>query len=94
MTDDELMKEFPRVRERIPIGSTWRHRRGTEYFVVGHCVLAGYRVPAILCRGGTDSFVWCRPASQFADGRFSRVDGQGPGPTPSGTPDPVPDSEA
>jgi len=90
MTDDELHKEFPRVREQIPIGSSWRHRRGEEYFVVGYCVLAGYRVPAVLCRG-TGPYVWCRPASQFSDGRFHRVDGYVP--PPSGRPDPVPDSE-
>lgn len=61
------------ARTYVPIGSSWRHKKGDEYFVVGHCVLAGYKVPAILCRG-KDSIVWCRPATQFLDGRFTRLD--------------------
>lgn len=61
------------ARTYVPIGSTWRHQKGEEYFIVGHCVLAGYRVPAILCRG-VDSVVWCRPATQFQDGRLTRID--------------------
>jgi hypothetical protein len=61
------------ARTYIPIGSTWRHRKGEDYFIVGHCVLAGYMVPAVLCRA-TDSIIWCRPASQFQDGRLTRID--------------------
>jgi hypothetical protein len=73
LTEIELQTELSRVKTYVPIGSNWRHRRGEEYFIVGHCVLAGYRIPAILCRGA-DSILWCRPASQFLDGRFVRVD--------------------
>jgi hypothetical protein len=74
MSDTELQTELAKFRSVIPMGSTWRHRRGDEYFVVGYCVLAGYRVPAVLCRGN-DGIVWCRPAAQFLDGRFMRIDG-------------------
>lgn len=76
VAETELQNELSKLRSIIPMGSTWRHRRGEEYFVVGYCVLAGYRVPAVLCRG-SDSVVWCRPAAQFLDGRFFRVDGMG-----------------
>ena len=74
MTDTAVLHTLSDVRVQVPLGSSWRHRRGEEYLVVGHCVLAGYRVPAVLCRG-TDAIVWCRPATQFLDGRFSRIDG-------------------
>jgi hypothetical protein len=77
MSDSELQAELVKFRSVIPMGSTWRHRRGDEYFVVGYCVLAGYRVPAVLCRGN-DGIVWCRPAAQFLDGRFMRMDGVAP----------------
>lgn len=82
MTDTAVQNTLSEVRVQIPMGSTWRHRRGEEYLVVGHCVLAGYRVPAILCRG-MDSIVWCRPATQFLDGRFSRIDGSFVGTAPA-----------
>lgn len=77
MTDTDLQAELAKLRNIIPMGSTWRHRRGEDYFVVGHCVLAGYRVPAVLCRGG-EAVIWCRPAAQFLDGRFLRIDAAGP----------------
>jgi hypothetical protein len=73
LNDSELKAAMAQARTFVPLGSTWRHKKGHEYFIVGHCVLAGYRVPAVLCRG-TDSVIWCRPATQFLDGRLTRVD--------------------
>jgi hypothetical protein len=76
----DLARDLASAKSLVPLGSTWLHRRGERYFVVGHCAIAGYKTTAVLCRG-QDGIVWCRPTDQFVEGRLFRIDDG-----PSGSP--------
>ena len=57
----------------VEIGSVWRHlKTGHIYIVVGECLIEASVTDAILYRrcDGTRGPVWCRPLSEFTDGRF------------------------
>ena len=57
-----------------PVGSRWLHRKGGEYVVVGHCLLEATVTPAILySHDDPGSPFWARAASEFLDGRFTRI---------------------
>ena len=66
-------QQLGNLRRLIPLGSTWRHRRGETYFVVGHCMLSDHSALAVLSRG-EDGVVWCRPTEHFFDGRLTCID--------------------
>lgn len=59
-----------------PVGSTWRHRKGGLYTVVMLAIRESDLSAVVLYRG-PDGFCWDRPLSEFADGRFTMVDGGG-----------------
>ena len=58
------------------IGSIWRHRTGKAYVVLGHCIIENINADGVLYRrANSDDYttVWCRPADEFMDGRFTQV---------------------
>jgi hypothetical protein len=64
----------------VEIGSIWKHRKGAEYRVLGFCTLEATEERAVLYRLNRISgdfsdgeFVWCRPLSEFTDGRFKWI---------------------
>jgi hypothetical protein len=72
-TDDELRERVARATQAAPVGSTWVHRKGGRYAVADHCILEATNEAAVIYRpepGGL--LLWCRPAAEFLDGRFTR----------------------
>lgn len=67
--------------EQAPIGSRWRHKvRGTAYSVIHHAVMQTNNFGLLLdgqaivvYEAEHDHSVWVRPAAEFLDGRFERV---------------------
>ena len=60
---------FPEVFDRAPKESRWLHLKSKGiYEVVGYAILY-VRVDNVLI------VPWCRPADEFLDGRFQRVEG-------------------
>lgn len=58
--------------------SRWRHvKTGHEYVVHDHVLLEATLEPAVVYyrHRSADPFetMWCRPASEFFDGRFERI---------------------
>jgi hypothetical protein len=72
MTDGGLGDVILAAERDAPKNSWWRHRGGGHYQVVGHCVIEATREVGVLYygRGGV---TWCRPLSEFTDGRFARL---------------------
>lgn len=63
-------------QEVAPYLSLWRHvKSGGEYMVRMHVILEATLEPAVIYykRLADPAETWCRPASEFFDGRFERV---------------------
>lgn len=61
---------------KAPEGSVWRHKKsGGVYVVKLHVIVEATLAPAVVYhnRQKTKSEIWCRPASEFFDGRFERL---------------------
>lgn len=78
--DIDIAKEsLIRNRERAPYLSGWRHMKtGTVYAVQSHVLIEATLDPAVVYyqRHGDPVVTWCRPANEFFDGRFERVETQ------------------
>lgn len=62
------------LAEITPLGSVWRHRKGHEYKVTGHCTLEATVEAAVMYqRVEGDGPVWARVGHEFCDGRFTRL---------------------
>lgn len=63
-------------RETAPYLSNWQHiKTGTVYAVRSHVLIEATLEPAVIyyqCHGNP-VVEWCRPASEFFDGRFERT---------------------
>ena len=69
-----LVRRLSDAISAAPQGSRWRHRKGGDYVVVGHCMLEATVQPAILYRHDEPgNLVWARDAGEFLDGRFTRI---------------------
>lgn len=71
---DEARIEILALTENVPIGTRWRHlKSGNDYMVTGHAIIEATLTPAVIYSryGQTDR--WCRPGSEFLDGRFENV---------------------
>jgi hypothetical protein len=55
----------------------WRHKkRGTAYEIITReAIIEATETPAVVYRCLADATVWVRPAEEFFDGRFERVNG-------------------
>lgn len=73
---DELADLVKSASDRVPPGSRWRHRNGVEYVVFGVAVNESSLDPWVMYGDvtATRPFSWCRPLSEFLDGRFVRSD--------------------
>lgn len=63
-------------RALAPYLSTWRHlKSGGEYAVKEHVLIEATLEPAVVYykRFAPPDETWCRPASEFFDGRFERM---------------------
>ena len=64
-----------------PIGSDWKHvKSGGLYSVITYAMIEATLTPAVIYAGGNGYHkdgltwkVWCRPVSEFMDGRFARI---------------------
>lgn len=70
MTDDELKEKLFACPAA---GSVWRHRSGGLYRVVTTVIVEATLEPAVVYtkNGGDGVLKWCRPLSEFLDGRFT-----------------------
>lgn len=76
--DSEVMSLFVNTRDAIPNLSIWRHRKGGVYEVKA-IALSSDTLDPIVVYTRTDG-VWpafTRPASEFLDGRFERINKEG-----------------
>jgi len=56
-------------------GEQYKHlKTGGLYTVLGKCRIEATNVPGVLYVRDGDDVVWARPASEFFDGRFERID--------------------
>jgi len=62
--------------EAAPISTLWRHRKsGGIYTIFGECHIEATNEPAILYSSvQVEGPLWCRPKSEFFDGRFVQLD--------------------
>ena len=77
MTLDEAKAEIIKNRERAPYLSEWVHLKSNGRYVVKfHVIIEATLEPAVVYypRHGDPAITWCRPASEFFDGRFERVE--------------------
>ena len=76
----DIAKEYLiKNHERAPLLSGWRHiETGTVYVVQSHVLIEATLDPAVAYsqRHPGPVVVWCRPANEFFDGRFERVEPQ------------------
>jgi hypothetical protein len=56
----------------VPVGSHWRHRKGSEYAVEGHCMVESTCTVGVLYRS-VEGILWVRSLEEFTDGRFHRI---------------------
>ncbi len=65
------LKEYA---EQAPRGTRWRHlKSGHDYMVQGHVLIEANLMPAVVYSRYGQTENWCRPASEFLDGRFENV---------------------
>ena len=73
---DALADVVKSASEQVPNGSRWRHRNGVEYVAFG-VALDEHSLSPVVMYGNVNvdrPFAWCRPLSEFLDGRFTRVE--------------------
>jgi hypothetical protein len=77
-SDKDLDFYMANVSHRTPVGSRFIHQKSQNtYQVVGHCFIEATSEPGVLYAldGRIEARIWCRPASEFLDGRFEARDG-------------------
>lgn len=75
MTLEEAKAQIAKNRETAPYLSQWRHLKTSgEYVVKMHVIIEATTEPAVVYhkRFAHPDETWCRPASEFFDGRFER----------------------
>jgi hypothetical protein len=77
MTLDDAKAAIKINRERAPYLSYWRHAKsGKKCVVKFHVLIEATLEPAVVYyeRYADPVETWCRPAAEFFDGRFERID--------------------
>ena len=61
--------------QSVPISTLWRHLKTDGVYVIrGECQIEATNETGILYSSvQTDGPLWCRPKSEFLDGRFIRL---------------------
>jgi len=77
--DVDINSVRQQIREnfrRAPTLSAWRHRKsGDVYLITDHVIGEKLLEPMVSYSKETKpSDTWCRPAEEFFDGRFERID--------------------
>lgn len=67
------MSSLERVQAEVPLGSCWDHRKGGTYEIRGHALLEADYSVLVAYGKPEEAPTWCRPASEFLDGRFTRL---------------------
>ena len=58
-----------------PFGSRWRHlKRGSTYVVLMSGIIEATNQICLIYQSEADGRVWVRPAREFMDGRFERIE--------------------
>jgi len=75
----EAAFEVTKLKLQCPTGSRWKHRNGAAYKVKGIVLIEATLTPAVIyCGVDCDApMTWCRPASEFLDGRFIQLPNKG-----------------
>lgn len=62
-------------RTKLKIGSRWQHRNGNIYVIIDVALLEANLRPAVIYMETEHTALrWCRPAAEFLDGRFKRIE--------------------
>lgn len=75
MNLDMATRNVAENKVRAPYLSEWTHKKtGGEYVVRMHVILEADLTPCVVYykRFAEPDQTWCRPASEFFDGRFER----------------------
>lgn len=80
MTDDELRSRFfPAIQSFDSfddLSGVWVHRKtGGRYKIVTFCLIEADLTLSVVYRNLANNLTWCRPISEFTDGRFVREEG-------------------
>lgn len=61
--------------ESLPVSTLWRHQKtGGVYVICGECQIEATNEPAVLYSSvQIEGPLWCRPKTEFLDGRFIRL---------------------
>lgn len=73
MNIENAIKALKDNRDKAPYLSNWKHlKSGDDYAVKGHVLLESSLDPHVIYyqRFADPTITWCRPASEFFDGRF------------------------
>ncbi len=76
MSLDAAKDQIRANQKRAPYLSEWRHKKsGGEYAVKMHVIIEATLEPAVVYykRHADPAETWCRPASEFFDGRFEVI---------------------
>ena len=77
MTLDEAKAQITLNQERAPYLSDWLHvKSGGKYAVKMHVLIEATLEPAVVYYKRFDDprVTWCRPAAEFFDGRFQKIE--------------------
>jgi hypothetical protein len=70
----ELLRDLNDAHMEAPVGSQWRHnKKGTVYEVAEYVIIEAVPTIGIVYSAADKVLKWCRPLSEFLDGRFTRV---------------------
>lgn len=57
------------------LGTAWQHvKTGGIYTAVSYCQIEATNEPGVLYRSVKGGPLWCRPLSEFTDGRFVPIE--------------------
>ena len=73
---DAVREQIKDNRVRAPYLSAWRHKKsGGSYTVQMHVIIEATLEPAVVYyrQFADPRETWCRPASEFFDGRFEAI---------------------
>lgn len=74
MTDDEVRQKLLSAVESFGFANlvgVWVHRKtGGRYKIISLCLIEHDLTSAVVYRNLANDLTWCRPISEFTDGRF------------------------
>jgi len=64
-------RKIATMRADYPVDTTWLHEKsGGLYWIQAHALNEADLSPVVIYRCKKTGTAWCRPAAEFADGRF------------------------